>query len=69
MINPTIYWSQNNQILRLRIPQPNPFKPPIVSFDEKYLKLVPEAFNIEENDTLYKLQFYDLVVPDVSNFY
>lgn len=67
MINPTISWSQTEYILKLRIQVDNPFKPPIISFDEKHLKLIPEAFNIEEVDTLYKLQFYDSVVPEVSH--
>lgn len=66
MINPTIFWSQTDYVLKLRIQVENPFKPPIISFDEKHLKLIPEAFNIEEVDTLYKLQFYESVVPEVS---
>lgn len=66
MINHMIFWSQNEQVLRIRIPVENPYKPPIVMFDEKYLKLVPKAFNIEEVDSLYKLEFYDLVLPYVS---
>ena len=67
MINPTIFWSQRDCILKIRIQVENPFKPPIISFDKKHLKLIPEAFNIEEVDTLYKLPFYDSVVPDVSS--
>ena len=66
MINPTVFWSQTDYILKIRIQVENPFKPPIISFDEKHLKLIPEAFNIEEVDTLFKLPFYDSVVPDVS---
>ena len=68
MINPTIFWSQTDYLLKLRIQVENPFKPPIISFDEKHLKLIPEAFNIEEVDALYKLPFYDSVVPDASVF-
>lgn len=73
MIDPTIFWSQTDYTLKIRIQVENPFRPQqIVSFDEKHLKLVPKEFNIEEIDTLsdslYKLQFYDSVVPDVSYF-